>query len=450
MTRLAETITANTAVFCAFSMANHIFISLICILAVSVVFRVSLRRHPLLWTAAGLLSIAVGIARPFCIAGSDAVQLIWEGLSLLQPFVCALLLVPFRNLLKGFAAALGYSLLELPKYLILMLCFHYNNNDPDTPAAFLVEFLLNLAFFLVFLVLYVRRERKKNLFAPFLRLDPVFFVLIVFSLGGFMASLVLFSSTFSTDKLPEFVFVIINIPLFAATVVYGVATTLRTKKAEETYRRELDRQILHYEAMERNNEDLRMFRHDLQKMLRPMVAYLDENNPAAAKEIAAELGAFTAAQGKRYRTGNYRLDTVLFCEQQTAQADGIQIVFSDDSRFPADGVAPEDIYTIFPNALDNAIEACRQMDGEREILVTAKTVGDDVFVTISNPIAGALNVKNGVLQTTKADKKQHGYGMRLIKKAAANYGADNVDHLVENGRFILRISLRYKNSFLEQ
>ena len=143
------------------------------------------------------------------------------------------------------------------------------------------------------------------------------------------------------------------------------------------------------------------------------------------------------------------MDTVLFCEQQTARPDGIRITFTDDSRFPADGVAPDDIYTIFPNALDNAIEACRQVEGEREIVVDAKTVGDEVFVTVSNPIAGDLDLKDGELKTTKADKKLHGYGLKNIKKAAANYGSDNVDYLVEDGRFTLRLSLRYRNSLDE-
>ena len=73
-------------------------------------------------------------------------------------------------------------------------------------------------------------------------------------------------------------------------------------------------------------------------------------------------------------------------------------------------------------------------------------MGDEAFVTVSNPISGELDLKNDELQTTKANKKLHGYGMKNIKKAAANYGSDNVDFVVEDGRFILRISLRYRNS----
>ena len=178
-----------------------------------------------------------------------------------------------------------------------------------------------------------------------------------------------------------------------------------------------------------------------------MVAYLNDNDPEAAKEIANELGAFAGTEGRRFHTGNTRLDTVLFCEQQTAQAWGINIVFTYESVFPAEGIAPDDIYTIFPNALDNAIEACRQIGGEREITVASRIVGDEVFVTVSNPVPGELLLKDGELQTTKGDKKLHGFGMRNIKKAASKYGRDNVDHHVENGMFVLRISLRFRDPF---
>lgn len=447
MTRLAETITSHTALFCTLSAVNHLFFSLICLLAVPVVFRISLRRDPLRWAVALLLSAAVGVARPFCLNGGAALPLTWETLSLLAPFVCAALLSPARSILKGLAAALGCScLIDVPKYMILMLFFRYTIDDLDAPPAFLVELLLHVLFLLLLLALYARRERK-NVFEPLLRLDPVLFVLIALSLSAFMASLVMFGSMLSPDRLPEFAFALTNLPLFAATVLYGVATTVRAKKAEETFRRELDRQILHYETMESVNEDLRLFRHDLLKKLRPMVAYLNDNNPEAAREIANELGAFAETEGTRYRTGNTRLDTVLFCEQQTARKDGIRIVFTNESRFPAEGISPDDIYTIFPNALDNAIEACRQTEGEKEITVTSRTVGDEVFVTVSNPVAGELNLKNGEIQTTKADKNRHGFGLKNIKKAAANYGSDNVDFEVENGRFTLRLSLRYRNSF---
>ena len=250
MTLLAEKVTTNTVLFSVLSAVNQLFFALICLLAVIVVFRVSLRKRALLWTTAAVLSIAVGAARPFCLNDGAVLPLLWETISLLHPFVCIALLVPRPYLRKGLAAALGCCLIDVPKYLILVFFFHYTSDHLDVPVAFLVELLLLIVFLLLLLLLYMHRERK-NVFEPLLRIDPVFFVLIVLSLSAFTASLVMFGSILSADRLPEFAFALTNIPLFAATVIYGVSTMLRTKKAEETFRRELDRQILHYETMER-------------------------------------------------------------------------------------------------------------------------------------------------------------------------------------------------------
>ena len=123
MTQLAETITANTVIFCVLSVVNQLFFSLICLLAVPVVFRISLRKDLSRWIAAVLLGAGVGAARPFCLAGDGALPLAWETLALLLPFACVVLLVPFRSVGKGMAAALGCCLIDLPKYMILMIFF---------------------------------------------------------------------------------------------------------------------------------------------------------------------------------------------------------------------------------------------------------------------------------------------------------------------------------------
>lgn len=447
MTQIAALLGAHRALFCVLAAVNHLLLSGSCLLAVPVIFRVSLRRQWALWAAAGLLSAAVGVLRPFWGLGSDGAARLWEILALLQPFVCAALLVPARHLWKGMAAALGYTFIEVPKYLILLLFFHYDIDRPNYPLEFLVELLLNAAFLLLFLWLYARQgSATRNVFAPLLLLDPVLYVLIVATLIVFLTSLLLFSAAFSPVDRARFGFVLMNIPLSGATLVYGTVKLLRARNEKEIYERELDKQVRHYAAMEKMNEDLRIFRHDLPKKLDPMLAYLEEGNADAAKEIARELGASVTAQGTRYRTGNYRLDTVLFCEQQSAAVDNITIDFPYDSVFPAAGIAPDDIYTIFPNALDNAIEACRRVAGERKITVTSNIVGDIVYVTVTNPVSGELRLKNGLPETTKTDRRRHGYGLRSIKKAAANYGSDNVDARLHGGQFTLRLSLRFQDS----
>ena len=166
--------------------------------------------------------------------------------------------------------------------------------------------------------------------------------------------------------------------------------------------------------------------------------------PKRPKRIAQKLTGFAAGHGTRYNTGNYRLDTVLFCQQQIAEKDGITINYTFGSVFPREGIDPDDLYVIFPNALDNAIEACRKVEGERKITLRSKIIGDTVYVSIENPVSGKVTIRRGVPQTDKADKSRHGFGFRSMKRAAAKYGDDNLTVSVKDGVFTLQMALRFE------
>ena len=236
---------------------------------------------------------------------------------------------------------------------------------------------------------------------------------------------------------------LLNIPLLTATATFALVRFFRMRNEAEKYKYQLDMQIRQFEWMEQMVDDVRIFRHDFPKKMRPLIALLDENRSEDAKQIAEQFTDFTAQSGERFHTGNYCLDTVLFCEQQLAERVGATIDVPYHTVFPKDGIASDDIYTIFPNALDNAIEACRAVQGEKKIEFRSRFDKQAVFVSIRNPVAEDVRVKNGLPQTNKPDKASHGYGFRSLKKAAAKYGEDNVSFSVENGVFELRIFLNY-------
>ena len=377
----------------------------------------------------------------------------WDGYffdstaELLYPYLCMAFLLPRKKILRGFLLTFGYTFVEAVKYIILIVFFRYDNDNVNDPLELLVEVLLNTAVLLGLCVLYRRRVKKGRAPDFFLTLDPKLFLLIVTSLGVFVASLALFGSHYDAGRQAEFVFTLLNIPLLAATVGYTVYLISRGRQTAARYQAQLDMQVQYYERLETMNEDMRIFRHDLPKKLRPLITYLEEDKTSEAKALAASLSGFADAGGRRYNSGNFRLDTVLYTEAQLAKKDGIEIVLPFGSVFPKDGIAADDIYTIFPNALDNAIEACRKVEADRRVItVNSKIVGDTVFVSIKNPISGDLTVKNGAPVTDKTDKNAHGYGWRSMKKAAAEYGDDNLGFTVEDGYFELRLSLRFQGS----
>ena len=412
--------------------------------ATDLLFRVRPRKNWALLALCGALLLAVGGLRPFAFGTSlQAVQM-WNLGSTLLPFLCALVLYPIRVCWKPMLAILGYEFVAAVKYIILLLFFNYDNDNVNDPLELVVELVLHVAVLLLLVFLLQRFAQRRDLPIAVTRMGAVLYLLIVATVVVFMVSISLLGSVYSEEDQARFAFTLLNIPLFAATVTYAALSVSKSRQQEKAYKEQLNQQIRHYEMMEKMNEDLREFRHDLPKMLRPFEAYAAGDDSAEAKRIAQKLSGFASGHGTRYNTGNYRLDTVLFCEQQLALKDEVRLDVPFDTVFPKEGIDPDDIYTIFPNALDNAIEATRKVEGEKVVSLHARISNGTVYVTIRNPVAEPVKEKNGVLQTTKQDREHHGYGLRSIRKAAGKYGENNVSYSVENGMFTLRLYLRFE------
>ncbi|MDD3360655.1 MAG: ATP-binding protein [Hespellia sp.] len=141
------------------------------------------------------------------------------------------------------------------------------------------------------------------------------------------------------------------------------------------------------------------------------------------------------------KTGNQALDIVLmekgmFCKehniQWTCMADGFQLDFMKN----------EDIYSIFGNALDNAITAVMKLENEEKRIISVKMINQDQLLTIQiqNYFNQHLKFVEGLPLTTKKDKQIHGYGMKSIQYTAQKYdGIITVN--IEKDIFMLQILL---------
>lgn len=137
------------------------------------------------------------------------------------------------------------------------------------------------------------------------------------------------------------------------------------------------------------------------------------------------------------KTGNEVLDTILTerslsCEKEgiswTCMADGEKLGFMD----------PVDLYTIFGNALDNAIECVRDLkDTEKRVVsVNVFSKPSMVVLQVENYYEQAIKFSGGLPITSKEDTDYHGFGMRSIRSTAEKYGG-SVSIDTENHIFLL-------------
>ncbi|MBQ6020931.1 MAG: GHKL domain-containing protein [Clostridia bacterium] len=443
MAAIGEFIRNYAVIYGLISVLNALAIAAGCACMTAALFRVRFRKNILFLLAALLLCAGTGLSRSLLMGAADGPGLIWTGATFLLPFLCAFLLYAREDARKALLVAAGYTLVEAVKYVLLIVVYRYDGTNPDDPLELAVEFVVDATFFLAAAGTLAILARKRVYPFELSGVSPTLFLLICLTVGVFVTSLVLFGGRSDREKDIEFGFVLLNIPLFTATIAYSVSTIVKAKVREENYKNRLDMQVRHYEMIQRMDEEMRIFRHDLPKKLRPVAAYIDNGEPERAKELVQKLGGFEQSDGTRFHTGNAALDTVLFCEDQLARQSGSRIVFPFGGVFPAEGIDADDIYTIFPNALDNAIDACKKTGKPCEITVSSKIIGDTVWISIKNPVSQTVAVRNGAPVTSSRDRSSHGYGFKSIQKAASKYGEDNVEFSVSDGVFELMMSLKY-------
>ncbi len=123
------------------------------------------------------------------------------------------------------------------------------------------------------------------------------------------------------------------------------------------------------------------------------------------------------------KTGNDALDSVL--TQKVLMCEKRNISFSymaDGSALSA--VKPSDVYSLFGNALDNAIEGVmREEDPEKRfIFLRVGQKGGMISIHVENYCSRPPVFEDGLPRTTKQDAQNHGIGVRSIRYIAEKYG----------------------------
>ena len=140
------------------------------------------------------------------------------------------------------------------------------------------------------------------------------------------------------------------------------------------------------------------------------------------------------------KTGNEALD-VIFAEKSllclkndiklNCMIDGASLSFMETA----------DIYVLFGNLMDNAMEAVGKLDevDKRIISVNVYVEVGKLHIVMSNYYVGKIDIGNdGMPVTTKADKDYHGIGMRSVCLIAERYGGAT-DFTIDDGIFTVEI-----------
>lgn len=155
--------------------------------------------------------------------------------------------------------------------------------------------------------------------------------------------------------------------------------------------------------------------HDLKHQLSQLEGRLSE---AELKELKDAISIYDLS----IKTGNDILDVILAEKSLKCWKKSIKLNCIADGQ-SLEFMRSSDIYSLFGNALDNAIEAAQELEDpdKRVISLSVKRAMDMVAIHIENHYKGVLSFENDLPKTTKADTRYHGFGLKSIKMIAQKY-----------------------------
>ncbi len=203
--------------------------------------------------------------------------------------------------------------------------------------------------------------------------------------------------------------------ILALWIQYGMINSAKIEHDFKVMEHVLYLKTKQMEISKENMDLINVKVHDLKHQIK---RYEDRLSPHEVSELQNALSIYDMS----IKTGHDALDAVLaekslICGRENIKmnciADGQSLSFMHAS----------DIYSLFGNAIDNAISAVRKIeeDDKRIIAISVKFSANMVVIHFENFYAGQLFFKDDLPLTTNEETKYHGFGLKSIKMITEKY-----------------------------
>lgn len=218
-------------------------------------------------------------------------------------------------------------------------------------------------------------------------------------------------------------FTSLNLMAALFSILTVIVSMSHLRETDSEHRAEISAQLLRseqrrYEQDKQIHEAINIKCHDIKHQ----IAALGEQ--AYAGELH-KIEKLVDIYDTELNTHNAALDVVLSGKMLACRNQGITLTCMADGR-RMDFMEDSDIYALFGNILDNAIEAVRGMDApdEKLISLTVATQGELLRIEEENFFSGHLVFVEGLPVTNKGDTTHHGFGTRSIRMLTEKYNGD--------------------------
>lgn len=314
---------------------------------------------------------------------------------------------------SGVAGAVGLQHIGYHLYKMLCLIDYFKAFEPTHGLELIVVSLLCLVSFFT-LGQYVRKQKFFHNYSVRLVLISSVIILICIGITRFYNR---------GNLVPDNHYYIIAGSLYAITcctlslfIMFYLIKYIEIKADNKTIHQLYIEQQKQYELRKENIDLLNIKFHDLKHQINHL------ENRIPAEEINKMKENLDIYNGM-YKTGIAGLDTILNEKSLSCIAKNISLTYIGSAK-AIDFMKPFEIFSLFGNALDNAIEAVDKIENplKRCISIVLETKGDFIYINILNYTNEKTIFHDGLPQTTKQQESgYHGFGIKSIKSIAESY-----------------------------
>lgn len=224
----------------------------------------------------------------------------------------------------------------------------------------------------------------------------------------------------SDDQLTTWI--IFSILILVAILFFDLNRQYEMEKTIMLLEKEKNALLEHdYQALKNTYAANAKLFHDFQNHIDVVYHYLLKNSTAEATHYIENLRSPTKGITQAVWIGDEAADYLINSKIALAISQNIRV--NTNIEFPRrTNIKSVDLVAILGNLLDNALEALRSAEDHfRYINLTIRRINDMLVIKVENGCSVVPTITNGSLQTSKADKTLHGWGLQSVRTAAKRY-----------------------------
>ena len=212
----------------------------------------------------------------------------------------------------------------------------------------------------------------------------------------------------------------------------------------EILNKQLDYQWKHYNDIKKHQDEVKRHWHDIKRHSSLILNLIENEEYEKAKDYIRSITEEISEVENKKVSKNKIIDAILSNKIEECNLKNINLTM--DIKIPEIlNISDFDICVIFGNILDNAIEACENINNNeigKYIDIKSKLINKQLYIYIENSKEGDIIEKKNKFITSKKDKYNHGLGLENVKKSIEKY---NGKIRINYDKNIFKLSILMKN-----